>query len=273
MTATSPSPLTTPHFVALSRSAHGGKRWQKFTSYEFAAAQMVAPLAGMELPRAVVSMPVAFVRSEVGVVPVALLGIDNTCNLFVSSDGRWLAEYVPASVRTPPFAMGRNDRDQLVLCIDENSAQINDAQGEPLFTPQGEPTEDLKQAMAFIQRREQAMSATVKACEALARHHCLVPLEFTATAPDGRERGVQGLLRIDEAALDALSDEAFLELRQTGALAIAYAQAVSMHKLPVLKQLAAQRAQAVARQQASAADRPDLSLFDKDGTFGFDAFR
>lgn len=268
-----PAPMV-PRFVALSRSAHGAKRWRRLTGYKFAAGQLLAPLAAMELPRTVVSMPVAFARTESGMVPVALMAVEEGSNLFVGPDGRWLGGYVPASVRGTPFAMGRNDQGKLVLCIDENNPQITDDDGDPLFTAQGEPTQELRQAMEFIQRREQAMGASIRACEALMRHQCLAPLVFSAKSLDGRQRRVEGLLQVDEAALNALSDEAFLELRATGALGMAYAQLVSLHKLPTLSRLAQERAQnAAGKPETSPGVMPDLSLFDKDGTFGFDAFR
>ena len=43
----------------------------------------------------------------------------------------------------------------------------------------------------------------------------------------------------------------------------------ALHKLPLLGTLATQRAAAAAARDAG----PDLSLLDKDGTFGFDALR
>jgi hypothetical protein len=48
---------------------------------------------------------------------------------------------------------------------------------------------------------------------------------------------VTGLYRIDEAALNTLENEAFLTLRRSGALPVAYAQLLSMNQLVVLQQL------------------------------------
>jgi hypothetical protein len=49
---------------------------------------------------------------------------------------------------------------------------------------------------------------------------------------------VTGLYRIDEAVLNALENEDFLTLRQSGALLVADAQLLSMNQIAVLKQLA-----------------------------------
>lgn len=53
------------------------------------------------------------------------------------------------------------------------------------------------------------------------------------------ERTIAGLHRIDEAALNALADDAFLKLRRiSGALPIAYAQMLSTSQLGIFEQLA-----------------------------------
>jgi hypothetical protein len=70
--------------------------------------------------------------------------------------------------------------------------------------------------------------------------------------------------------LGKLGDDAFLELRQCGALELAYSHLVSLYKLPLLGKLAALRADEEARRAQAAAG---AALFDKDGTFGFDALR
>jgi hypothetical protein len=48
---------------------------------------------------------------------------------------------------------------------------------------------------------------------------------------------VNGLYRIDEAALNALGNKAFLALRRSGALPVAYAQLLSMNQMGVLQRL------------------------------------
>jgi hypothetical protein len=59
------------------------------------------------------------------------------------------------------------------------------------------------------------------------------------------ETMVEGLHCIDETALNALPPDALLELRNTGALALAYCQLLSMQNLQLLGQFA-QRSAAMA---------------------------
>ena len=262
-----------PNFVPLSRSAHADTRWTKYTDYRFAASQMLVPVIGAELARAAAHMPVAFVSSEAGYLPMALLGLEQGRNLFIDEQGRWLAEYVPAALRGQPFALGRGKGGQLMLCIDENSPLVGGAGGETFFTAQGEATDDVRKTMDFLHRLEQGRAATAVACEALARQGCLAPLVFAVKDKAGGERRLEGLFQADEAALDKLDGEAFLALRAAGAIALAYGQLLSLQKLPLLPRLAARIPQDGGAQALMAGKDIDLSFLEKDGTFGFDAFR
>ncbi len=263
-----------PRFTPLSRTAHAGKRWIPYSNYSFAASQMLLPVLGMELGRAAANLPIVFARNQGGFIPTALLGLEPGRNLFVGENGDWLGDYVPAALRSQPFALGRNPHDQMILCIDENSPLVSDTEGE-LFFPEGvDIAEGARKAMDFLSRVEQGRAATVRACEALARHQCIVPLTFTVKV-NGVDRGVEGLFQAGEPQISALPDDAFLELRAAGALQLAYTQLVSLHRLTMLGTLATRHAQAAERRAAAAAASTaiDLSLLDKDGTFGFDAFR
>ena len=77
------------------------------------------------------------------------------------------------------------------------------------------------------------------------------------------------MFQIDEAALNALPDEAFLELRRAGALLIAYGQLLSMQHLPLLGQLADAHAKAAAPLPTQGKDI-DLSFLSEGEMFKFD---
>jgi hypothetical protein len=51
-----------PRFAVVSRERHGGKKWVRFNGYAFAAADALAPIVGVELLRAALSMPCTFLQ-------------------------------------------------------------------------------------------------------------------------------------------------------------------------------------------------------------------
>ena len=83
-----------------------------------------------------------------------------------------------------------------------------------------------------------------------------VPQHHVASADQhrnvaGAERMVEGMYQCAEAQLNALPDEAFLELRKAGAVQLGYTQLLSMHRLQHLGTLATQQAEAAQRSAAA----------------------
>jgi hypothetical protein len=239
-----------PSFAAVSRERHGDKRWLSFGSnFRFAAQTAVAPLVAAELPKAMMAFPIGFIRNGEAFNPAAILSFEPNRNFFVADDGRWIGAYQPAMFRSFPFRLIQTDDDKLTLCIDEESGLMSDgAEGEPFF--EGEETGSrLKQVLQFLTQLERNRATTERACAALERHGVIKPWVITVKADEG-ERKVEGLFQIEEAALNALPIEAFDDLRQSGALLIAYCQLLSMQHLPILGRLA--NAHATQRQEVSA---------------------
>jgi hypothetical protein len=202
----------------------------------------VIPLVGAELASAALALPIAFIPQENRYIPAAVVALERDQNLIVAEDGRWLARYVPAELRTYPFTMQPTDDGRRVLCVDEDSNCLTDSpDATPLFTEEGAPSERLSQVLQFLSSVERNRVATEIACAALQTHGVIGVWPISIRADTG-ERKIEGLFRCDEAALNALADDAFLEIRRTGGLAVIYPQMISMQHLPLLADLAAARA-------------------------------
>ena len=238
-----------PNLTPLSREAHANTRWRRYSDYRFAQADAVAPLVIAEVPRAALALPLAFVPSAEGANTqptafqlVALQGLQPGRNLWVAPDGRWLAAYVPACYRSYPFALARTAEDQRVLCIDADSGLLGAEQGEPLFDSQGQPTEAVKGVLQFLQQIDAARPITAQATAVLQAHGLIQPWPIVLKSEQG-DRPVQGLYRVDEAALLKLPAEALAAVRDAGGLTLAYAQLLSSQHVQTLVKLAELHAQ------------------------------
>jgi hypothetical protein len=248
--------------IPVNRERHGTLRWRAPQNFSFAAQRMLIPLVGAELPAAALTLPIAFVQQQDRYVPAAVVALERDQNLFVAEDGRWLARYVPAELRAYPFTMQPTDDGRQVLCVDEDSACLTDSpDATPLFTEGGAASQRLSQVLEFLSSAERNRAATALACAALQTHGVIAPWPISVRSDSG-ERKIEGLFRGDEAALNALSDEAFLEIRRAGGLAVIYPQLMSMQHLRVLADLAAARAQRTAPVQFG--QDLDLSWMDGD---------
>ena len=176
---------------------------------------------------------------------MAVLSLSPNRNMLVAPDGRWLGAYVPAFLRSYPFALvPKQGTDQSVLCVDTDSGLVveGNAAGEDFVGPDGNISPALKKALDFLNALERSRRATDVAVTALAAAGVIQPWPIKLKAEQG-DRAITGLYRIDEVALNALTDDVFLKLRKASALPIAYAQMLSMGQLGMFEHLARLQAQ------------------------------
>ncbi len=258
-----------PEFVPVSPQRHQGKYWQRFTSYAFARTAAVVPLVGAEMAKAAAALPVAFMPDGEGdaarFVPAALLGFESNVNLFVAPDGRWLGRYIPSFLRGHPFRLINADQERMVLCIDESSGLLVDQGGEAFFDDQGQLAPNLQAVMDFLTQVERNRAATQAICDKLQQHELIQPWPIKIAAGDAGERNLNGLYRIDETALNQLSAEVLVELRDSGALGMAYCQLLAMQQLGLIADMAKAH-----QKQAVAANTRAFSLNDDNGNLRFD---
>jgi hypothetical protein len=235
-----------PSFASIGRTSHAGKAWLRYTSYRFAADRPLIPLVAAELAKAVVAMPIAFVEENGALHLVAVTSLEPGKNQFVALDGRWLGAYIPAAVRGYPFALLQPEGAQApILCIDEDSGLVVDAGtagSELFFDEESALAPPLKAVLDFLSQVEANRTATSRAVTALGAAGLLTPWSVQVGTPEG-PKTVTGLQRVDEERLNALDDESFLALRSAGALAVAYAQMLSIGQIGIFETLAKLRAQ------------------------------
>jgi SapC len=223
---------TTPQYTAVTRERHTGKKWQRSRGYGFAANDALAPVVSAELARAARALPLAFLHKAGRLVLVAVLSLTPSRNMLVGPDGRWLGHYIPACFRSYPFRLfPAKETGRLVLCIEEDGGVGTD--GEDFFDQEGNLSPILKKVFDFLSEYERSRQATDVAVSALAEAGVVRPWPIQIEAGNN----IAGLHRIDEAALNALSDDAFVKLRKSFALPIAYAQMLSAPHINVLEQL------------------------------------
>ncbi len=253
----------------VSRERHGDKRWSRSKDYFFASQDALAAVTIQELPAAMMSTAIGFSQDKNGFFPVSLQGLMTGRNYFVSMQGKWLTSYVPAQYRTYPFKLGLNADQEAILCIDESSGLINNnSEGERFFLDDGSPAEILKEVFLSLLKYEKHQLATRAVCNLLQKYELIQPWELQVNK-DGKLSSVNGLFQIDEAKLNSLPADALFELRNAGALVVAYGQLFSIQLLPHLEKLGQK---AVSGIQANHQTSGDLgfSISADSGTLNFD---
>jgi hypothetical protein len=229
-----------PQFTAISRERFAGKKWQRPNGYSFASTSALVPIVGAELAAASLAIPLALLQEGGRFALVGILSLTPGRNMLVAPDGRWVGSYVPANFRGYPFSLlAQEGTDQLALCVDANSGLVGEARsaGEDFFDHDGNLSPGLQKMLDFLGGLERSRKDTDVAVSALAEARVIQSWPITLRTGQV-ERPIAGLHRIDEPALNTLTDNAFLKLRKTSALPIAYAQLVSMGRLAMFEELA-----------------------------------
>jgi SapC len=218
--------------VALSRDAHRHLRLAAGkASFSYARRTNCVPLACSEFAVAASEYPIVFSADKSDEsLPVALLGMRENENLFISREGAWQADYIPAFVRRYPFLLAERDaRRDFTVCVDESYAAFSSgAEGEPLFLSDGRDAPALTQAIEFLGNYHDEVERSRAFVARMSALDLLMPRAIDMTAAGGAKFVLQGFSIVDEKRLDALDDGIFCELRRCGYLRCIYAHLFSL---------------------------------------------
>ncbi|SEP89264.1 SapC protein [Ectothiorhodospira magna] len=225
-------------FVPLSVDRFGALRWSRFINYTHVSQLHLMPLAAPEISKSSSHLPLTFARDNQGKVGLYVLtGLRQGVNHCLDSRMLWPSGYVPAFARSYPFRLlsppvGKGDANQRVVCVDMESALIGE-KGDLAFFTDGKPSEAVQEVIDFFGQMVKHYALTERAVTSLDAAGLLSPWHLPGTE-------IAGLLRLDEAKLAKVDNETLFQLHQQGALAIAYAQALSTQQLFRLQALARQ---------------------------------
>ncbi|MDB2373520.1 SapC family protein [Psychrosphaera haliotis] len=190
-------------------------------------------LVVQEFANAASEFPVVFLKDNSAdkYFPVAMLGIEQNTNVFVTEDNRWDANYMPARYTHKPLSVipHKDDKNKFAIAIDLESPLVEE-EGLPLFDDEGKETEHLekrKQALMSYIEHEQITLAFI---EALERFELIQPKNLKVNLK-GKELNLNGIFMVDEKKLSELSDENYLELRKKGYIAAIYAHLSSVNQI------------------------------------------
>ncbi|WP_350432794.1 SapC family protein [Shewanella sp. H8] len=215
----------------LEQTKHGDLKLTP-SDYSHIAEQHIVPVTLHEINRAATEYPIVFVKNSDTneFQSVAMLGLKPGQNLSVK-DGKWLGLYIPAVVRDYPLGLIVNPdvKDKVWIGIRENAKEVTKTEGQAMF-------EDGKET-PFLEARKKALISHYEQDQAtrgilgyLAEKGLLINQILTVDVA-GEKRNINGLYLIDEAKLNELSDEEFIELKKRGLLGPIYGHLGSLNQV------------------------------------------
>lgn len=232
--------------IPLSTEMHAHYSLKETVDYSIAKETNSILLNIVEFAFAAIHYPIVFSGADT-VVPLAITGVRNNENLFVSGHGRWLeGTYIPAYVRRYPFVlMEDKEHKQMVLGIDEDTDLLVKSDVRPLFKD-GKKTVLTDRALEFCSAFQREFEATKLFTKALEEQGLLVEKQAKIRLANGEEIGLGGFKIIEEAKFNELPEKVFLDWRQKNWLGLVYCHFISLGNWSRLAVLEGERMKAKA---------------------------
>src|SRR5260221_2203460 len=206
-------------------------------NFAFSSKINSVPLTAIEFRDAQSDYPIVFAGNKEGVMPAVILGLREGENLYLSSDGKWDARYIPAFVRRYPFVFAKSeDGERFNLCIDEQFSGFNgDGRGERLFTDDGKPTTYVENILKFLQEYQLQFHRTERFCKRILELDLLEPMQAQVAMNTGEQYSLGGFMAVNREKLKELPGDKLAELAKTDEIELIYLHLQSMRNFSALK--------------------------------------
>lgn len=174
--------------------------------------------------------PILFLESREKVIaPVALFGLREGQNLFLTKDG-WDARYIPLMIERQPFLIGDSDKGQ-VIHVDLDSPRVSKTEGFSVFNEDGSNTDYLNRVSNALAAIHDGFATTPKFVDALIEHNLLEAFALDIRYPDGNTARFGGFHTIHEERLKKLDGAALGSLHERGYLEPLFMTVASLSKI------------------------------------------
>lgn len=206
------------NLVVLDKAKHQDLKIKPLADLNFAKGMKFIPTLIKETGNIGATFPVVFTSDEKpGLVSIVSLGGDN---LAINAEGKWITSYVPSLLRKYPFnlASTKEDANNKVILIDEESELFSTSEGAALFNEDGTASEALENAKNFLIGFEQEANLTSNVLGVIAESGILEEREISVGEGDEKKVLVNGFKVVSEEALYKLSDDVLADWARKGIL-------------------------------------------------------
>lgn len=169
----------------------------------------------------------------------ALLGFSEHENLYMGSQGKWLADYIPLAIQKGPFLIGFEQdgkHQKAILSLNVADPRVSENAGNPLFDAEGNPStylNNINQVLAAMHETSHLMQEMV---DEFLSAELIEPLTLNVNLQNGEQVHFEGAYTVAEEKLRRLSASALENLNQKGYLSAAFYIAGSLQNVSKLIQ-------------------------------------
>jgi len=229
------------NLVVLDKEKHKNLKVSPFQNLLFAKDTTTLSLTYKEVGVIAKSYPVVFSNNEDN--SFAVLVSLGQMNLAIDTQGRWIGEYIPMTIRKYPFSVIQNgeDKDKNIVLIDEDASLFSKSKGKQLFKKSGEISEILKKSIEFVSQYDIEMKKTRKLTKEIQKSGILEMREVRVNNGEESKVLIQGFSVVNTEKLQKLDKKILEKWEKNGTLAIIKAHLASLKNIQNLFNLAKNR--------------------------------
>ncbi|MDD5371931.1 MAG: SapC family protein [Sulfurimonas sp.] len=229
------------NLAILDKEKHKELKINPLTDLNFAKSATHIPVLASEVSQVGELFPIVFTADEnPSLTAVVSLGTDS---LAITADGKWITSYVPSYLRKYPFSLAstKENPQQKVILIDEDSSLFSKSKGKQLFKKDGEKSEVLEHAINFLTSYDTQMSVTQNVAKIISQSGILEDREISVGEGDEKKVLVNGFKVVDREKLNALSDDILADWVRKGIMTMIDAHLKSLNNIGTLFEIAQKR--------------------------------
>ena len=214
----------------LNSKEHGFYRYTPAKDLYFAKNINLIPVTVSEVKKLCCEYPIVIVMEEETPRLVLLSGLKE--NMAIDEKGVWKGTYVPSFLKRYPFTLMRSESDDTTAHIgfDLESGLFSSPEGEPLFNPDGTPSEILENINTFLAAFQKENQLTTNILLRLKEEGLIEAAQLTYTDENGEEQKVGGFAIISKEKLFETDDAFLLEAVRNG-----WMEMIELHNLSLAK--------------------------------------
>jgi putative transposase len=229
------------NLVILDKEKHKELKINPLESLSFAKSVAHIPLLANEVAQVGAAFPVVFTAGDKPELTVIVsLGSEN---LAINEDGKWITSYVPSYLRKYPFSLAstKENPNQKVILIDEDSSLFSKSKGKQLFKKDGEKSETIQHAIDFLTSYDTQMNVTQNVAKLIAQSGILEAREISVGEGEEKKVLVNGFQVVNREKLNALSDDILADWVRKGIMSMIDAHLKSLSNIQALFEIAQKR--------------------------------
>ena len=229
------------NLVILDKEKHKELKISPLADLDFAKSATHIPLLASEVAQVGAAFPVVFTADEnPSLVSLVSLGDES---LAINADGKWITSYVPSFLRRYPFSLAgtKENPEQKVILIDEDSPLFSKSKGKQLFKKDGDKSETLEHAIKFLTSYDTQMGVTLNVAKIISNSGILEDREISVGEGDEKKILVNGFKVVSREKLNALSDDILADWVRKGIITMIDAHLKSLDNIQTLFNVAHQR--------------------------------